>query len=67
MRPFLSCVLAYAASKAAFALANFEYSLIRDPFHAGKLAVDFGVFIVFFIGFHWLLGRLSPFRPKGSA
>jgi len=44
MRPFLSCVLAYVATKVAFALADFHYSPIGDPFHAGKLAVDFGVF-----------------------
>ena len=67
MRSFLSCVLAYAASKAAFALAGFQYNPIGDPFHAGKLAIDIGVFVAFFSGFNWLIGRLSPFRPKDGA
>ena len=67
MRMFLTVVLAYAASKAVFALAGFQYSLIGDPFHAGKLAIDLGVWMVFFVGFNWLLGRLGPFRPKGGA
>ncbi len=66
MRMFLTVVLAYAASKVVFALAGFQYRLIGDPFHAGKLAIDFGVWIVFFYGFKWLLGRLGPFRPKGG-
>jgi hypothetical protein len=67
MRPFLSCVLAYAASKAAFALSGFQIRPNLDPFHAGKLAIDIGVFVAFFYGFNWLLGRLSPFRPKDGA
>lgn len=67
MKMFLTVVLAYAASKAVFALAGFQYGLIGDPFHAGKLAFDFGVWMVFFVGFNWLLGRLGPFRPKGGA
>jgi hypothetical protein len=67
MRFFLACVLAYVASKAVFALAGFQYSPIGDPFHAGKLAIDFGVFVVFCFGFNWLLGRLSQFRPKDGA
>jgi hypothetical protein len=67
MRFFLAIVLAYAASKAVFALTGFQYRLISDPFHAGKLAIDFGVFVVFCIGFNWLLGRLSPFRRKDGA
>lgn len=67
MRFFLAIVLAYAASKAVFAMADFQYRLIGDPFHAGKLAIDFGVFVVLCIGFNWLLGRLNPFRPKEGA
>ena len=67
MRFFLAIVLAYVASKAVFALAGFQYRLIGDPFHAGKLAIDFGVFVVLCFGFNWLLGRLSPFRPKDGA
>ena len=66
MRTILTLVLAYAASKAVFALAGFQYRLIGDPFHAGKLAIDFGAFIVLFVGFNWLLGRLGPFRSKGG-
>jgi hypothetical protein len=67
MRSFLSCVLAYVASKVAFALTGFQYSPISDPFHAGKLAIDIGVFVALFVGFNWLLGRLSSFRPKDGA
>jgi hypothetical protein len=64
MRLFLAIVLAYIASKAVFALFDFKYSLIGDPFNAGKLAIDFVVFVVFCIGFNWLLGQLRPFRSK---
>jgi len=64
MRFFLAIVLAYAASKAVFALVGFQYSPIGDPFHAGKLAIDFGVFIVFCYGFNWLLRQLKPFRSQ---
>lgn len=67
MRFFLALVLAYVFSKVVFALAGFQYRLIGDPFNAGKLAIDFGVFIVLCFGFNWLLGRLGPFRPKGGA
>ena len=67
MRIFLTIFLAYAASKAVFALFDFQYSPIGDPFSASKLAIDFGVFIVFFVGFNWLLGHLGPFRSKDDA
>ena len=64
MRRFLTVVLAYAASRAAFALLDFQYSPIGDPFSAGKLAIDLGVFVGFFYGFDWLLGHLKPFRSR---
>lgn len=66
MRIFLALVLAYAASKVVFALFGFQYRPIGDPFHAGKLAIDFGVFVVFCYGFNWLLGKLKPFRSRGN-
>ena len=67
MRRFVTVVLAYAASKAAFALFDFQYSPVGDPFSAGKLAIDLGVFVVFFLGFDWLLGRLGPFKARDDA
>jgi len=67
MRRFLTVVLAYAASKAAFALAGFQYSPIGDPFSASKLAIDLGVFLAFFFAFDRLLGSLGPFRSKVDA
>jgi len=67
MRRILTVVLAYAASKAAFALFDFHYNPIGDPFSASKLAIDLGVFVVFFVGFDWLLGHLRPFKPKDDA
>jgi hypothetical protein len=67
MRIFLTIFLAYAASKAVFALFDFQYSPIGDPFSASKLAIDFGVYVVFFVGFNWLLGHLGPFRSKDDA
>ena len=67
MRRFLTVVLAYAASKAAFALLDFQYSPIGDPFSASKLAIDLGVFVGFYYGFDWLLGHLGPFKPKEDA
>jgi hypothetical protein len=67
MRRLLAVVLAYAAAKAAFALFDFQYSPIGDPFSASKLAIDLGVFVVFFVGFDWLLGHLSQFKSKDDA
>lgn len=67
MKIFLTIFLTYATSKAVFALFDFQYSLISDPFSASKLAIDFGVFIVLFVGFNWLLGHLGPFRSKDDA
>jgi hypothetical protein len=64
MRRPLSVVLAYAASKAAFILFDFQYNPIGDPFSANKLAIDMGVFVVLFVGFDWLLGHLRPFKSK---
>ena len=67
MRRILTVVLAYAASKAVFALFDFQYSPIGDPFSASKLAIDLGVFVVLFVGFDWLLGHLGPFKSKDGA
>jgi hypothetical protein len=67
MRRFLTVVLAYVASKAAFALVDFRYSPLGDPFSAAKLAIDLGTFLVFFIGFDWLLGKLGPFTSRDDA
>lgn len=67
MKRFLTIVLAYAASKATFAMFEFQYSPIADPFSASRLAVDFGVFVVFFFGFDWLLGHLRPFKSGDDA
>ena len=67
MKFFLTIVLAYATSKAVFALFDFQYNPIFDPFNAGKLAIDFGVFVVFCVGYNWLLGQLRPFRSKNDS
>jgi len=67
MERFLTAVLAYVASKAAFALFDFQYSPIGDPFSASKLAIDLGVFVAFFAGIDWLLRHLRPFNSKDDA
>jgi hypothetical protein len=67
MRRFVAVVLAYTASRVAFALVGFQYSPAGDPFSASKLAIDLGVFVAFFAGFDWLLGRLRTFRSRDDA
>jgi hypothetical protein len=67
MRRFSAVVLAYATSKVVFALFDFQYRLFGDPFSAGKLAIDLGVFVLLFAGFDWLLRHLGPFKSKDDA
>ncbi len=64
MRRLLAVVLAYAASRATFALFDFQYDPFGDPFSVSRLAIDLGVFVVFFMGFDWSLGRLKRFESR---
>lgn len=67
MRRLIPVVLAYLASKAVFELFDFQrYDPVSEPLRVGKLAIDLGVFLVFYYGFSWLLGRLrSVDSPDG--
>lgn len=61
MRRLTPAVLAYLASRAVFGLFDVQrYDPMGEPLHIGKLALDLGVFIAFYYGFSWLLGRLRP-------
>ena len=62
MRSILSVVIAYVGSRLAFAAFDFKYSLFLEPFDAGKLVIDLGVFAGFFLAGYWFLGRLRFFR-----
>jgi hypothetical protein len=48
-RHILAFCVAYVASRTLFAAANFHYSLFSEPFDAGKLAIDFGVWVMIYM------------------
>ena len=63
MKSFISAIVAYVGSRVLFALFGFHYNLFGEPFNAGKLVLDIGVFVGIFFGAYWLMGR---FRLLGT-
>lgn len=57
VRHFLAFSVAYALSRTLFAATNFHYDLFRDPFHPGKLAIDFGVWVMIYMVIFRALSR----------
>ena len=55
-RPLFACLIGYVGSRAIFAAMKFRYELCVEPFNAGKLAIDFGVWVVCFGVAYWMLG-----------
>jgi hypothetical protein len=62
LRSVLSVLIAYVGSRLVFAAFGFKYNLFFDAFDAGKLGVDLGVFVGFYLIGYWLLGRLKFFK-----
>jgi hypothetical protein len=49
VRHVLAFCVAFAVSRTLFAAANFHYDLFSEPFSAGKLAIDFGVWVMLYM------------------
>ncbi|UCG51820.1 MAG: hypothetical protein JSW58_16885 [Candidatus Latescibacterota bacterium] len=49
MRSLLSVIIAYIGSRLVFGLFEFDYNLLGDPFHIGKLTIDLCVFVVCYL------------------
>ena len=59
MKSFISVIFAYVGTRVLFALFGFHYNLFGEPFNAGKLVLDLGVFAGLFFGAYRLMGRFK--------
>jgi hypothetical protein len=66
VRSVLSAVIAYVGSRLLFGVFDFHYRLIGDPFDVGKLVIDLGVFVGFYLIGYWLLGYLKLFKNSSG-
>ena len=66
MRGFLSAVIAVIGTRVIFALIDFHYDLLRDPFDVVKLLVDIAVFVGVFYLANLLLGKLVRSKEKAG-
>ena len=66
MRGFLSAVIAVIGSNVIFALVDFDYNFLRDPFDVVKLLVDIAVFSGVFVSANLLLGKLMRSKEKAG-
>lgn len=54
---FVAILIAFIASRLIFAAVGFRYVPLRDPFDAGKLAIDFVTWGALYAVSLWLLTR----------
>ena len=54
--------IAYVVSRAILAAMGFRYNVFRDPLSLGKLAIDFGVWVLVFGSTVWMLERFEGSR-----
>jgi hypothetical protein len=59
VRHVLSFCVAFAVSRTLFAAAGFHYDVFGEPFNAGKLAIDFGVWVVIYMVMFRALSRAA--------
>lgn len=53
----VAIVITFVASRLIFAAVGFRYVALRDPFDAGKLAIDLATWGVLYAVTLWLLNR----------
>jgi hypothetical protein len=58
----LAFAIAYVVSRAIFAALGFHYDVFREPLSLGKLAIDFGMWVLVFGSTVWLLQRFEGSR-----
>lgn len=58
----LAFAIAYVVSRAIFAAFGFHYNVFREPLNLGKLAIDFGVWVLVFGSTVWMLQRFEGSR-----
>lgn len=58
----LAVAIAYVVSRAILAVIGFRYDVFREPLSLGKLAIDFGVWVLVFGSTLWILGRFEGSR-----
>jgi hypothetical protein len=57
VRHLLAFCVAFVASRTFFAAVNFHYDVFSEPFNAGKLAIDFGVWAMIYMVIFRVLSR----------
>jgi uncharacterized membrane-anchored protein len=63
VRHVLAFCVAFGVSRTLFAAAGFHYDMFTEPFNIGKLAVDFGVWVMLYMVVFRILTRAAN-RPR---
>jgi hypothetical protein len=58
----LAVAIAYVVSRVIFAAWGFHYNVFREPLSWGKLAIDFGVWVLIYGSTVWMLQRFEGSR-----